>query len=71
MSDKIFGVIKRAYYLFIGVIAVPMTAVGIVGAIQYKGASDVVGWLVFGILAFPVARLLHMAAHWVVWGKLK
>jgi hypothetical protein len=70
MLENIFAIMRRAYYLFAFMLAVPMTLVGLVGAIEYKGASDMVGWLVFGILVFPVAKLIHMTAHWIIWGKV-
>jgi hypothetical protein len=48
-----------------------MTIIGTIGAVQYKGASDVVGWLIFGLLVFPAAYVIHKTIHWVVFGTVK
>ena len=68
--NKLFGIMKRTYYLLAVIFAIPITIICTIGAIQHKGTSDVIGCLIFGLLVLPAARLFHIAAHWVVWGKI-
>ena len=70
MAEKTFGIIRRAYYLLVAVIAIPMTIAGTIGVIQYNGDSDVMGLMVAGILIFPLSIIAHKAVHWVIWGKI-
>jgi hypothetical protein len=71
MLDKIFGIMRRAYYGFFGVIFV-----GSILSLSYfylftdRADHD---WERIGficLLMLPVAVILHRAIHWVIWGKL-
>ena len=72
LLTHIFGIIKRAYYL----IAFSVT-VGSVISLSYfylfTNRTDP-DWERIGFICFfflPVAYVLHLIAHWIVWGKLR
>jgi hypothetical protein len=68
MTDKICGIIKRAFYLFSGILAITCFFVGAVGIILYGLDSEFTSWIVTGVLVIPVAYMVHRATRWVFFG---
>ena len=68
MTDKICGIIKRAFYLFAGILAITCFFVGAVGIILYGLDSDMTSSLITGILTMPVAYIIHRTTRWVFFG---
>ena len=68
MLNKLFGILKRAWYLFFGL----FTVIGIIQLpIHYIQYNRIKEELVMFALALPLAYVLHRMGHWIVWGKLK
>jgi hypothetical protein len=68
MTDKICGIIKRAFYLFAGILAITCSVVGAVGIMRYGLDSDMTSSLITGILTMPVAYMIHRTTRWVFFG---
>ena len=68
MTDKICGIIKRAFYLFAGIWAVGCFFAGTMGIIRHGFESDVTSMLIAGILTMPIAYMIHRATRWVFFG---
>ena len=72
MLDKIFGIMHRAYYGFFVVIFLS-SILSLLYFYTFTDRSDP-DWerLGFVCIAFlPLSMIVHRAAHWIVWGKLK
>jgi hypothetical protein len=66
--DKFFGIMKRAWYLFFGV----LTVVGLLGLVgNISRYPDFKGEHIAMALMLPVGWVGHKIAHWIIWGKFK
>ena len=64
-GTTISGITKRLYYLIVFI----TIAISLWIAFTSKYSEQQDTSLAIALLAFPVARLAHMAAHWVFYGK--
>jgi len=74
--DRFFEIMKRAYYLLATIFSIGCvfgTLFWLLSISENRGGSnsDVIGFLILGLVTLPIAWLLHRTAHWVVWGKFK
>jgi hypothetical protein len=76
MLEKMFGIMRRAYYFSASVLSIIFVIYGISWLPQfnnrgYGSSSDYIGNIGFGILIIPIAIGLHRLVHWIIWGKFK
>jgi len=64
MLDKLFGIIKRAWYLFFAIISF-MAVTGLLFELRFDPEKLIMAF------ALPFAWVIHRTAHWIIWGKIK
>ena len=72
MIDKIFGIMRRAYYGLFGTIFVG-SILSLLYFYAFTNRTDP-DWERIGViclLMLPFAIIAHCATHWIIWGKLK
>ena len=71
MSDKLFGIMRRAYYLIASIMTIGYIINGFSEIFQHSRMDDILLCFTGAVLTFPIAILLHRISHWVIWGKFK
>ena len=70
--DKLFGIMRRAYYGFFGLIFLG-TVFSLTYFYLFTDRSDP-DWERIGFICLtflPLAIIVHRSLHWVIWGKFK
>jgi len=72
MMDRIFGIMRRAYYGLFGSVFIG-SILSLLYFYVFTNRTDPdwerIGFTCMTLL--PLAIIVQLAAHWVVWGKLK
>jgi heme/copper-type cytochrome/quinol oxidase subunit 4 len=72
MMERIFGIMRRAYYgLFVSVFIGSILSLSYFYVFTNKTDPD---WERIGFICMtflPLAIIVHKAAHWIIWGKVK
>jgi hypothetical protein len=72
MLEKIFGIMRRFYYLVATLMTIGYVVNGVatIFSTYQNKMDDALLCFAGAILTFPIAILLHGIAHWIVWGEL-
>jgi hypothetical protein len=72
MLEKLFGIMRRFYYLVATLMTIgyAVNGVSMLFSPRYDKEESLLV-LSGAILAFPIAILLHRTTHWIIWGKIK
>ena len=66
MFDRLFGVLRRLYYTIVVCIIFGCFIASIFGNWHGDEYLALYGWI---FVTYPVARFLHIVAHWIVWAE--